>query len=100
MFDEALRFGEDADWFKRAEESDLAIERLPNISLLVRRHAGNMTRGKSMIELNGLVQTAVIDYDRFKELYFQNPQFGYRLLQMIVARMQHNRALTMSAAPP
>ena len=54
VFDEALRFGEDADWFKRAEESDLAIERLPNISLLVRRHAGNMRRGKSMIELNGL----------------------------------------------
>jgi hypothetical protein len=54
VFDEALRFGEDADWFKRAEESNLTIERLPNICLLVRRHAGNMTRGKSMIELNGL----------------------------------------------
>ena len=46
------------------------------------------------------VHAAVLDYDRFKELYFQNPQFGYRLLQMIVARMQQNRALAMSAAPP
>ena len=46
------------------------------------------------------VQTAVIDYDRFKELYFQNPQFGFRLLQMIVARMQQNRPLALSAAPP
>jgi hypothetical protein len=46
------------------------------------------------------VHAAVLDYDRFKELYFQNPQFGFRLLQMIVARMQQNRALTMSAAPP
>jgi hypothetical protein len=33
------------------------------------------------------VHTAVLDYDRFKELYFQNPQFGFRLLQLIVARM-------------
>jgi len=54
LFDETLRFGEDSDWFKRAAEAALAIERLPNVSLLVRRHAGNMTRGKSMVELNAL----------------------------------------------
>jgi CRP-like cAMP-binding protein len=46
------------------------------------------------------VHAAVLDYDRFKELYFQNPQFGFRLLQMIVARMQQNRVLAMSTAPP
>ena len=34
------------------------------------------------------VQTAMIDYDQFKELYFQNPQFGFRLLHLIVARLQ------------
>ena len=44
------------------------------------------------------VHAAVLDYDRFKELYFQNPQFGFRLLQLIVARMQQNRELTLSAA--
>ncbi|HEY4404766.1 MAG TPA: glycosyltransferase [Xanthobacteraceae bacterium] len=54
LFDETLRFGEDSDWFKRAEEAALVVERLPNISLLVRRHGGNMTRGKSMVELNQL----------------------------------------------
>jgi hypothetical protein len=42
------------------------------------------------------VQTAVIDYDRFKELYFQNPQFGFRLLHLIVARLQHGHALDRS----
>ena len=46
------------------------------------------------------VHAAVLDYDRFKELYFQNPQFGFRLLQLIVTRMQHNRELALSAAPP
>jgi hypothetical protein len=39
------------------------------------------------------VQTAIIDYDRFRELYFQNPQFGFRLLHLIVARMQISREL-------
>jgi CRP/FNR family transcriptional regulator, cyclic AMP receptor protein len=34
------------------------------------------------------VQTAMIDYDQFKQLYFQNPEFGFRLLHLIVARMQ------------
>jgi ABC-type anion transport system duplicated permease subunit len=45
------------------------------------------------------VHAAVLDYDRFKELYFQNPQFGFRLLQMIVARLQQNREVTLSATP-
>jgi CRP/FNR family transcriptional regulator, cyclic AMP receptor protein len=45
------------------------------------------------------VQTAVIDYDRFKELYFQNPEFGFRLLHLIVARMQSSRELAPSAVP-
>jgi CRP-like cAMP-binding protein len=35
----------------------------------------------------------VIDYDRFKELYFQNPQFGFRLLHLIVARLQDSHQL-------
>src|SRR6516162_11306685 len=34
------------------------------------------------------VRTAIIDYDRFKELYFQNPQFGFHLLHLVVARLQ------------
>jgi hypothetical protein len=33
----------------------------------------------------------VIDYDRFKELYFQNPEFGFRLLHLVVQRL-HNEA--------
>jgi CRP/FNR family transcriptional regulator, cyclic AMP receptor protein len=38
------------------------------------------------------VQAAAIDYDRFKELYFQNPQFGFRLLHLVVARLQPSQA--------
>ncbi len=44
------------------------------------------------------VRTAVLDYDRFKELYFQNPQFGFRLLQLIVARMQASPEFARSSA--
>lgn len=39
------------------------------------------------------VSAAVIDYDQFKELYFQNPQFGFRLLHLVVARLQANGRL-------
>jgi CRP/FNR family cyclic AMP-dependent transcriptional regulator len=39
------------------------------------------------------VQTARINYDRFKELYFANPEFGFRLLRLIVARLQGNTEL-------
>lgn len=43
------------------------------------------------------VQTAVIDYDQFKQLYFQNPEFGFRLLHLIVARLQRGRELAQPA---
>ena len=45
------------------------------------------------------VRAAQIDYDRFKELYFQNPQFGFRLLHLIVARMQSVRELSPNFIP-
>ena len=44
------------------------------------------------------VETAVIDYDQFKVLYFQNPQFGFRLLHLIVARMQTSREIPQPGA--
>jgi CRP/FNR family cyclic AMP-dependent transcriptional regulator len=56
-------------------------------------------RRTKMVRCKTDVQTAVIDYDRFKELYFQNPQFGFRLLHLIVARMQNNPELAQSTAP-
>lgn len=36
------------------------------------------------------VQAARIDYDQFKQLYFQNPEFGFRLMHLVVGRMQQN----------
>ena len=43
------------------------------------------------------VHAARIDYDRFKELYFQNPEFGFRLLHLVVARLQENLRQTSEA---
>jgi hypothetical protein len=54
LYDPNLKFGEDTDWFNRAREAALNIERLEQVTLIVRRHAANMTRGKSMVELNAL----------------------------------------------
>ena len=45
------------------------------------------------------VRAATIDYDQFKELYFQNPQFGFHLLHLIVARLQNSRELLARAKP-
>ena len=54
LFDTELRFAEDTDWFNRAIEAGIALERLAQVTLLVRRHGENLTRGKSLVELNTL----------------------------------------------
>jgi GT2 family glycosyltransferase len=67
-FDETLRFGEDSDWFRRAAEVGVTVERLPNVSLLIRRHDSNMTRGKSVVELNTLrVFKKALDRERSRK---------------------------------
>jgi GT2 family glycosyltransferase len=52
LFDPMLRFGEDSDWFLRAADLNLNMKRLEETSLFVRRHGGNMTEGRNMLELN------------------------------------------------
>jgi len=54
LFDSDLIFGEDEDWYTRAAEEKLNMKRLDEITLFVRRHGGNMTEGKSLVELNAL----------------------------------------------
>jgi hypothetical protein len=55
LFDKELRYGENTDWFKRAPEIGLPIDHLEEVTLFVGRHEGNMTRGKTLEELNTLV---------------------------------------------
>lgn len=43
------------------------------------------------------VHTATISYDQFKALYFQNPQFGFALLRLIVARLHGNAEIPHEA---
>jgi CRP/FNR family transcriptional regulator, cyclic AMP receptor protein len=45
------------------------------------------------------VQAARLDYDQLKELYFQNPEFGFRLLRLIVARLQNSAELPQPSKP-
>jgi glycosyltransferase involved in cell wall biosynthesis len=53
-FDEALRYGEDTDWFMRARERSIPLVVERDLALLYRRHPGNMTRGRSAKELQVL----------------------------------------------
>jgi GT2 family glycosyltransferase len=54
LFEERLRFSEDTEWYWRAAELGLRIDRLQGITLMVRRHENNMTRGKNMADLQML----------------------------------------------
>ena len=63
LFDRELRFGEDLDWFLRAQECSVQVKRLEVISVFFRRHEGNMTRGKNMVDLN-LLRTFKKSLDR------------------------------------
>jgi glycosyltransferase involved in cell wall biosynthesis len=45
MFDDALRLGEDQDFFMRCWERDIRRVSVDCVTLYYRRHAGNMTRG-------------------------------------------------------
>src|SRR5690606_13142620 len=50
-FDPEMMFGEDTDWFRRLEESGEELRRIEDITLVVRRHGGNMTEGRTLVEL-------------------------------------------------
>jgi hypothetical protein len=54
LFDPSLKFGEDTDWYMRADELKVNMKRLEEITLFVRRHGENMTQGKNLVELGAL----------------------------------------------
>jgi glycosyltransferase involved in cell wall biosynthesis len=54
VFDETLRYGEDHDWFLRARESGASLLVMPEVALLYRLHAENMTHGKNAVDLQFL----------------------------------------------
>ena len=53
-FDERLWFGEDTDWFLAASHAGLKVERLDEVTLLVRRHETNLTLGKTLPDVSPL----------------------------------------------
>ncbi len=54
LFDAELCYGEDSDWFTRARELATPIVVVDEVSLFVRRHERNMTRAKTVKEVNAL----------------------------------------------
>jgi glycosyltransferase involved in cell wall biosynthesis len=42
-FDESMKFSDDWDWFVRAREKGMQIEILPGVTLINRRHGGNLS---------------------------------------------------------
>ena len=54
LFEDRLRFSEDTEWYWRAAELGLRVDRLQGITLMVRRHEHNMTKGKTVADLQML----------------------------------------------
>jgi glycosyltransferase involved in cell wall biosynthesis len=54
LFDKNLLYGEDTDWYNRAQESNTPMRRVDAVTLHVRRHGKNMTHAKTLVELNML----------------------------------------------
>lgn len=65
LFDESLRFGEDFDLIIRCWEQGIRKIEVPAVSLLYQRHDGNMTNGKSTVDL-GAVQVYKRRLDRMR----------------------------------
>lgn len=66
LFDETMRYSEDVDWFMRAREAGAAIVTIDAVTLFYCRHEQNMTRGKTISELN-LVKALKRSLDRRRE---------------------------------
>ena len=66
LFNSALRYGEDLDWFMRAREYHASIVVLDQITLFYRLHETNMTRGQSLTSLN-MFKALKMSLDRRRE---------------------------------
>jgi glycosyltransferase involved in cell wall biosynthesis len=66
VYDPQLRYGEDTDWFMRAREAGIGLLVLPQTTLYYRLHAGGMTNGKSVNELN-IVEVLKRSLDRRRQ---------------------------------
>ncbi|MDH4230862.1 MAG: glycosyltransferase [Nitrospirota bacterium] len=75
LFDRTLMFGEDTDWYNRANELEVNMKRLDEITLFVRRHGKNMTHGKNLVELGALrVRKKSLDRIRTRARELQDSQ--------------------------
>lgn len=54
LFDETLKFAEDSDWYTRARDQGIKVNRLEQVTLFVRRHGQNMTQSATRAELSPL----------------------------------------------
>jgi glycosyltransferase involved in cell wall biosynthesis len=52
LFEPALRYSEDIDWFLRARERGVGLHILKCVTLYVRRHETNMTLGRDCYDMN------------------------------------------------
>ncbi len=74
MLDESLAYCEDVDWFYRARDGGLAVQRLDQISLFVRRHQQNMTRDGRQRKFALLVMKKIMAQRRLRDAKLNSAQ--------------------------
>ena len=84
VFEPALRYSEDIDWFLRAREMGVRMHILKQVTLLVRRHETNMTLGRDCDEMNviGVLRNALGRHG-CTQTVSPNPLFVPRFLHSI-----------------
>jgi len=50
------------------------------------------------VECETDVRLLVITYEQFEQLYFQNPQFGFYVMRLVVRRFEHNHEVAAARA--
>ncbi|MVM38678.1 glycosyltransferase [Spirosoma sp. HMF3257] len=50
LFNEALKIGEDLDWYNRAKEQGVTIQTTDDVMLLYRHHGNNYTRDQELVK--------------------------------------------------
>ncbi len=55
LLDEQLRFSEDTDWWKRAMEAKLNVQKIEFIGIIYRRHQNNLTNNPESVSARNLM---------------------------------------------
>lgn len=99
-FDEAMRLCEDYDWILRAYDQRVRKPRIDEVTLLYRLHAGSLTRGRSIHEIDmARAHKKAAERRRQQPALARPPASFPSLVEYIGTRPAESRAAAVSPGP-